>query len=74
MTILGVCGITQSFIFRMENLFQKVNSNICKFYEVDHTRTIAFAIGRTEHTVQTKVTSLRKKGLFDYYKNLNKHW
>lgn len=47
---------------------------ICKFYEVDHTRTIAFAIGRTEHTVQTKVTSLRKKGLFDYYKNLNKHW
>ncbi|MEG0259890.1 MAG: DNA-entry nuclease [Lysinibacillus sp.] len=47
---------------------------ICKFYEVDHTRNIAFAIGKTEHTIRTKVSKLQKEGLFNYYKNLNKHW
>lgn len=47
---------------------------ICKFYEVDHTRDIAFAIGKTEHTIRSKVDQLRKKGLFEHYKNLNKHW
>ncbi|WP_338651641.1 DNA-entry nuclease [Lysinibacillus sp. Y5S-8] len=34
---------------------------ICKFYEVDHARTISFAIGRTEHTIRSKVDYLRKK-------------
>lgn len=47
---------------------------ICKYYEVDHSRTIAFAIGKTEHTIRTKVNELKKKGLYEYYKNLNKHW
>lgn len=47
---------------------------VCKFYEVDHVRNLAFAIGKTEQTIRTKVMQLRKRGLFDYYKNLNKHW
>lgn len=47
---------------------------ICKFYEVDHARTLSFAIGRTEHTIRSKVDYLRKKNLFNHYKNLNKHW
>ena len=47
---------------------------ICKFYEVDHSRTISFAIGKTEHTIRSKVNQLRKSGLFEHYKNLNKHW
>lgn len=47
---------------------------ICKFYEVDHTRNLAFAIGKTEHTIRTKVNELRKSGKYEYYKNLNKHW
>lgn len=47
---------------------------ICKFYEVDEARTISFAIGRTEHTIRSKVDILRKKGLFEYYRTLNKHW
>ncbi|CAM5662992.1 DNA-entry nuclease OS=Lysinibacillus sphaericus OX=1421 GN=LS41612_04505 PE=4 SV=1 [Lysinibacillus sphaericus] len=34
---------------------------ICKFYEVNYTRMISFAIGRTEHTIRSKVDSLRKK-------------
>lgn len=47
---------------------------ICKFYEIDHARTIAFAIGKTEHTIRTKVSQLQKEGLYERYKNLNKHW
>ena len=47
---------------------------VCKFYEVDEVRTISFAIGKTEHTIRTKVSDLKKRGLFEHYKNLNKHW
>ncbi|MEK4700397.1 DNA-entry nuclease [Solibacillus sp. FSL R7-0668] len=47
---------------------------ICKFYEIDEIRTISFAIGKTEHTIRTKVFDLRKRGLYDFYKNLNKNW
>jgi hypothetical protein len=47
---------------------------LCKYFDVDPIRTIAFALGRTEHTCATKVSALKKQGLFEYYKNLNKHW
>lgn len=47
---------------------------IFKFYEADHTRTISFAIGKTEHAIRTKVNYLKKIGLFEHYKNRNKHW
>lgn len=47
---------------------------ICKFYEVDNIQCLAFAIGKTEHTIRTKVVELRKRGLYEHYKNLNKHW
>lgn len=47
---------------------------LCKYYESDSRRSIAFALGRTEHTVAIKVSALRKSGLYEYYKNLNKHW
>jgi hypothetical protein len=47
---------------------------LCKFYEFDHARHLAFALGRTEHTLRIKVDALKRKGLYGYYKNLNKHW
>lgn len=47
---------------------------ICKYYESDETRNIAFAIGKTEHTIRTKINHLKKNNLYDYYKNLNRHW
>lgn len=47
---------------------------LCKFYEKDHRRSIAFALGRPEGSIQTIVAKLRKDGLFEYYKNLNKYW
>jgi len=47
---------------------------ICKYNEVDSARHLAFAIGKTEHTIRGKLSELRKKGLYEYYKNLNKHW
>lgn len=62
------------FHFSHAKPFSEELEYICKFYEVDHARTISFAIGRTEHTIRSKVDYLRKKGLFHYYKNLNKHW
>ncbi|MGM0806484.1 MAG: hypothetical protein ACQET8_17220 [Bacillota bacterium] len=47
---------------------------LCKYYEVDHARTLSFAMGKTEGTLRSKVDYLKKNGLYDYYKNLNKHW
>lgn len=47
---------------------------ICKFAEVDDARTLAFAIGKTEATINEKLKLLRRQGLYEYYKNLNKYW
>lgn len=47
---------------------------MCKFYDVDDARTIGFALGRTEKAIFLKTSLLKKSSLFDYYKNLNKHW
>ncbi|MEJ8546601.1 DNA-entry nuclease [Brevibacillus borstelensis] len=41
---------------------------LCRFYEVDDSRTISFALGRTESTIMSKVSDLKKQGLFEYYK------
>lgn len=47
---------------------------LCKFYEVDHIRTLAFALGKTEYTCFAKVNELKKSGQYDHYKNLNMYW
>ncbi len=47
---------------------------LCKFWEFDNCRTVAFALGRTEHSLDSTVNKLKKSGLYEYYKNLNKHW
>lgn len=47
---------------------------LCKFSDFDHLESVAMALGRTKTTVSQKLTNLRKKGLVDYYRNLNKYW
>lgn len=47
---------------------------LCKYYEVDHIQTMAFALGRTEASLIVKVGTLKRQGLYDYYKNRNKYW
>jgi len=47
---------------------------LCKFYDVDGAKLISMALGRTEAAVRSKLSNLKKRGLFEYYKNLNKHW
>lgn len=47
---------------------------LCKFWEHDDVRTIAFALGRTEATLFNMVKQLRQRGLFDFYKNMNLFW
>ncbi|MGG3884306.1 DNA-entry nuclease [Brevibacillus panacihumi] len=41
---------------------------LCKFYEVDDSRTMAFALGKTEATIMAKVSDLKKQGLFEYFR------
>lgn len=43
---------------------------MCKFYEIDGPRKISFALGKTEHTVMSRISALRKNGKFEYYKNM----
>lgn len=47
---------------------------MCKYYEIDGFRSMGFALGRTEHTIASKVSDLRKSGMFEFYKNLNRYW
>ncbi|MDG0871046.1 hypothetical protein L5D93_00295 [Paenibacillus thiaminolyticus] len=43
------------------------------FYEVDDARTMAFALGKTEHVCRVKYASLKKAGLLEYYRNSYKN-
>ncbi|MGE6717856.1 DNA-entry nuclease [Peribacillus frigoritolerans] len=47
---------------------------LCKFHEYDRLESIAFALGRTKTTVADQLSTLKKKGKYEYYKNLNKFW
>lgn len=47
---------------------------LCKYWEHDGRRSMSFALGRPEHSLAVTVARLKKEGLFEYYKNLNKHW
>ncbi|UOQ93396.1 DNA-entry nuclease [Halobacillus shinanisalinarum] len=42
-------------------------SYMCRFWETDGAKSIAAALGRTEKTLMSKVSMLRKQGRFDYY-------
>lgn len=44
---------------------------LCKHYKRGDRREISFALGRTEASVASMVSRLKKDGEFDYYKNLN---
>lgn len=47
---------------------------LCKFWGVDEAKSLAFALGRPEHSLASKVNSLRKSDQFEWYKKLNKFW
>jgi len=47
---------------------------LCKYYEIDDIRTLSYAMGKTEKTLEDKVTELKKEGLYDYYKKMDKYW
>ncbi|MNW03968.1 hypothetical protein D3C71_1999790 [compost metagenome] len=42
---------------------------LCTFYGFDDARTVAFALGRTEHTCRVKIMKLKAAGKFEYYRN-----
>lgn len=44
---------------------------LCKFYGCDDMRSISFALGRPEASLQTKLTKIKKVGKIEYYKRLN---
>ena len=47
---------------------------LCKYGDTDDLQVLSLALERTSRTVASKKTKLRTNGLYDYYKNLNKHW
>lgn len=47
---------------------------LCKYHEVDSLEVLALALERTTASTAEKVTKLKKQNLFEYYRNLNKHW
>lgn len=42
---------------------------LCVFYEIDNIRTLAFALGKTEHVCRVKYMALKKAGRVEYYHN-----
>jgi len=44
---------------------------LCKFHDVDGLESIALALGRTQMTLATKLTKLKKNGRYEYYRKLN---
>ncbi|MFU1797485.1 DNA-entry nuclease [Paenibacillus azoreducens] len=45
---------------------------LCMFYEFDGARTMAFALGKTEHTLRVKYNRLKRAGLVEYYRKCYK--
>lgn len=46
---------------------------LCKFHSVDGLESIALALGRTQMTLASKLTRLRKIGKYEYYRSLNNY-
>ena len=44
---------------------------MCKYYDIDGPRSVAFALGRTEHTVMCKISELRKQDTYNIYKYMS---
>lgn len=44
---------------------------LCKFYETDGSRSMSFALGKTEAMIEIKVQSLKSSGQYEYYKNMD---
>lgn len=42
---------------------------LCMFYGVDDARTLAFALGKTEHVCRVKYAKLKQAGLIQHYRN-----
>ncbi|MFB1100859.1 DNA-entry nuclease [Terribacillus sp. JSM ZJ617] len=47
---------------------------ICKYWHADHMDDLGLALGRTGVSLAQQVSKLKKQGLFDHYKNMNRHW
>lgn len=47
---------------------------LCKFIEHDGPASMAMALGRTQTTVASRVTVLKKRGLYNYYKDREKYY
>jgi hypothetical protein len=42
---------------------------ICKYWEFDNVKDLSFALGKTEMTLASKISELKKKGQYELYKN-----
>ncbi|GEC89530.1 DNA-entry nuclease [Brevibacillus brevis] len=42
---------------------------LCKFYETDTLKSLSLALGRLEKSLEYRIAYLKKKALFDYYRD-----
>jgi len=47
---------------------------ICKYIEIDGPKNLSLALGRTEKTITTIASRLRKEGLFENYRKMDKYY
>jgi hypothetical protein len=47
---------------------------LCKYWEIDDHRSLAFGLGKTEGTIASKVGDLKKNGKYEEYKNWEGPW
>lgn len=41
---------------------------LCKYWEIDDIRDLSFGLGKTEMTLASKITNLKKSGKYEVYK------
>lgn len=42
---------------------------LCKFWEVEGTKSLSLGLGRTEMTLSSKITRLKQDGMYEGYKD-----
>jgi hypothetical protein len=47
---------------------------LCKYHDVDGREAVSMALGRTIATVASMVGNLKRAGLYEWYKNQNRHY
>lgn len=47
---------------------------MCRFHDKDGILSVAYALGRSQRSIDVKIQNLKKSGEYEKYRNSRVHW